>query len=87
MKEVIRRAGVSDINVEAETMIRWTGRNVLEIFSPSGVTNFDVYNVSGHRVRTLCGSDDTLICDLNDLSAGTYIIRINNSDTQRIIIK
>ncbi len=87
LKEVIRRSSVSDIKSEAETIFRWIGENMLEVFVPRGNIDVDIYNVSGHHIRRVTGASDTLVCDFNDLSAGLYILKINNTDTHRIIIK
>ena len=86
LKEVIRRSAVADISVAAGPIFKWIDSKRLEIYSPSGVSEVDVYSLTGQIIKQITGHGDTLECDLSSLTPGIYIIQINKTSSQRISI-
>ena len=64
----------------------WMDNNVLHITGTPANSTLQIYNVSGAHILTQAISDTPYIYNLSHLSAGVYLIRINNY-TYKVIKK
>ena len=64
----------------------WMDNNVLHITGTPTNSILQIYNVSGAHILTQAISDTPYIYNLSHLSAGVYLIRINNY-TYKVITK
>lgn len=59
------------------------------IFNAQGKTSVEVYNISGHKVKSFVGNE-TFFVNVNDLAKGVYVVKIisaNRTITQKVIKK
>ncbi len=87
LKEVIRRTAVDDIQADSRLMIQSAGDRLYNIFL-GGASSLQttLYDVSGRAMiaATTVGDETTL--DASMLTAGVYLLRVNNH-TQKLIIR
>lgn len=93
LKEVIRRAendGVEGISVEsnARLMVKPSGNRQLEVFLGGAESmNVTLYNISGQPILTQSCDGDEILIDASVIETGVYIINVNGSYNQRVLVK
>lgn len=82
-------AGVSDVVVNpADIIVTSNGANSWQVIAPgASAVNTVVYDMNGRAVLTSSVSGDTAEVSGESLRPGIYILRINDSLTQRVAVK
>lgn len=90
VKEALKFSGINDITADngQNVLVSPVGYNLWEVCKP-GADNMQaaVYSLSGQMAGSFNGSGDTLTLDASNLSAGVYIVRVNGSDSVKIVVK
>lgn len=90
LKEVLRMGSVNSVLADAgsKVMITPVSDRRWEIFS-HGSTAIEarLYNISGQLVATVRSSGDTATIDAGDVDKGVYILNVNGTESQRILVK
>ena len=90
IKEVLnRKAGISNVIADDNRLlINSIGDNCYNIFL-SGADSIDatIYNIAGQPVLIQSGESNELNIDASQLASGVYILTVNGSNSQRILIK
>ncbi len=87
LKEAIRRTPVEDILSDQRLMVQLTGERMYNIFL-GGATELEtaLYDLSGRSVIAYTAAGDETTLDASALTAGVYLLRVNNH-TQKLIIR
>ncbi len=87
LKEAIRLTPVEDILSDQRLMVQLTGDRMYNIFL-GGATSLEtaLYDLSGRRVIAYTAAGDETTLDASALTAGVYLLRVNNH-TQKLIIR
>lgn len=91
LKEVLRRAAsgsVDDVSVQDDFIIRQAGDRLYEIMLP-GASDVDIrlIDLAGRVVRHATAAGDEATFDASGIASGIYVISVNNSNAQKIMIK
>lgn len=91
LKEVIRRKaeGVSDVTANGNKLIVTSadGRNYNLFLGGAQRMDAVIYNLAGQAVAHYSENADEMNIDASGLAAGYYIINVNGTQSQRIIVK
>ncbi len=89
LKKLLGIAGVSNIKVDKDNIIVTnTGNNVYEVFvSGADQVNAQIYNISGQLVSNQSGDGEQINVDASNLTHGIYILKVNGTYSQRILVK
>ncbi len=87
LKEAIRLTPVEDILSDQRLMVQLTGDRMYNIFL-GGATSLEtaLYDLSGRTVIAYTAAGDETTLDASALTAGVYLLRVNNH-TQKLIIR
>ena len=91
LKEVLnRKAGLGNVIADDNNrlLINSNGNNYYNIFlSGANAINATIYNIAGQPVLNQSGEGNELNIDASQLASGVYILTVNGSNSQRILIK
>lgn len=91
LKEVLnRKAGIGNVIADDNNrlLINSNGNNYYNIFlSGANAINATIYNIAGQPVLNQSGEGNELNIDASQLASGVYILTVNGSNSQRILIK
>ena len=59
--------------------------DVLNITSPETISEIEIVNVMGQVVKRIEVNADNAVCDVEDLKAGVYIVRIREKNTESVV--
>ena len=59
--------------------------NTLNITSSETISEIEIVNVMGQVVRRIEVNADNAVCDVEDLKAGVYIVRIHGKNTESVV--
>ncbi|MCC8070661.1 MAG: S8 family peptidase [Bacteroidales bacterium] len=87
--EAIRLAGISTVGADSKSplMVRSLGgRSFLASLPGAESVRCEVYDTTGHLVARASTPGDELTLDLNRLAKGVYILRVNNTHSQKLLL-
>jgi subtilisin family serine protease len=89
LKKLLGSSGVANISANQDNIIvSDKGGNVFEAFvSGASNVNAQVYNISGQLVATANAAGEQVEVNASNLNHGIYILRVNGSYSQRIVVK
>ena len=59
--------------------------DILNITSSETISEIEIVNVMGQVVRRIEVNSDNVVCDVEDLKAGAYIVRIHGTNTEPVV--
>lgn len=87
LKEVIRRTAIDGTQTDPRLLVRQEGNRIFNIFL-GGATSLDtrLFDISGRELIASSTTGDETTIDASALTAGVYILRVNNH-TQKLTIQ
>ncbi len=89
LKEALRRAsGIEEISSTSNPkfLLRNLGKGRYEIFLAGSPVNARLYNVAGGLVLSDTAKEE-LVLDTAGLAAGVYVLNVNGTDSQKILVR
>ena len=86
----VEKGAVSDIATEGgdQLVVTAAGHNVWDVFAPgAATTTVRLYTISGQLVKSVSADDNSVTLSAEDLAAGVYIINVNGTLSERILVK
>jgi len=59
--------------------------DILNITSSETISEIEIVNVMGQVVRKIEVNSDNAVCDVEDLKAGVYVVRIHGTNTESVV--
>ena len=91
LKEVLRRsAGIDGVAIDSakRPLVTVSDARQVEIYAPGYTAiDADIFSIQGARVAAAHSTSDTAVIDCTALSQGVYVLNINGTFTQKIIIR
>ena len=81
---------IDDIDISEITIFPNPATDILNITSSETISEIEIVNVMGQVVKRIEINRDNAVCDVEDLKAGVYIVRISTASatlSQRKFIK
>ena len=76
---------ISDIAVPEISVYPNPVEDILNITSSETISEIEIVNVMGQVVKRMEVNTDNVVCDVNELKAGVYILRIHGTNTESVV--
>ena len=86
----VEKGAVSDIATDGgdQLVVTPAGHNAWDVFAPgAATTTARLYTISGQLLKSVSADGNSVTLSAEDLAAGIYIINVNGTLSERILVK
>ncbi len=86
LKEVLGLGAVNDVKIEDDILVK-VSANEADIYVTGGNINATVYSLNGQPVKNIATPATSVTIDLSVFAKGLYILNVNGTHTEKILVK